>query len=175
MTVRMGEIALRYALQEMAAGAAEIGGNNRGPFVEKYLNARHPDRIEHREQPWCAAFWCWCWLEAQRETRRPVAISFSRSCAHLLAQFEERGQVRQPSHDSRPILPGDAVFWDFAGGGTVHHVNMVYEVRDGVLYTIGGNEGSEDSGAPVSVKRRGAVASLKQVYAFGLMSAGEPA
>lgn len=174
MTVQLGQIALRYALEEMQAGASEVGGNNRGPWVEKYLNANHPGRITHREQPWCAAFWSWCWKMAAEETGLRLVVPFSRSCGHLLARFQELGQVKTTPADPRPVLAGDAVFWDFQCRGTPQHVNMVCEVRDGVLFTIGGNEGPEDSGAPVQIKHRGSLALLKQVHGIGLMGREEP-
>ena len=54
------------------------------------------------------------------------------------------------------------------------HVNMLHHVDDaGVLYTIGGNEGNEDSGAPVRIKKRGPLAELGALHGFGRMCIGE--
>ena len=67
-------------------------------------------------------------------------------------------------------VPGDALFWDHNGNGDPDHVNMLHHVDDaGVLYTIGGNEGNEESGAPVRVKRRGLLEELGRVLGFGRM------
>lgn len=38
MKTNLGLAALKVAKSEMEAGAREIGGNNRGEFVEKYLS-----------------------------------------------------------------------------------------------------------------------------------------
>ena len=165
-----GQIALRYALEEVRAGACEIGGNNQGPFVEKYLNAEHPDRTTHRGEPWCAAFWSWCWLQAAKELGVVPTVPYSRSCGVLRDHFCELGQLRWLSGDERQIFPGDAVFWDFTGDLKPDHVSMVIEVRDGVLYSVGGNEGTEESGAPVSMKRKGHLSELKHLHGIGLMS-----
>lgn len=165
----IGEIALRYALEEMRDGAREVGGNNQGPWVEKYLNAQHPERTSHRGEPWCAAFWSWCWLQAAHETGVQLPVGYSRSCGVLRDQFHELGRLRWLSGDQRVISAGDAVFWDYTGDLHPDHVSMVYEVRDGVLFTIGGNEGDTDSGAPVAIKRRGHIGSLKHLHGFGLM------
>lgn len=166
MSVPLGEIALRYALEEVRAGAREVGGNNAGPWVEKYLNAAHPGRISHTGQPWCAAFWGWCWLQAAKETGIKLPVSYTASCTTLHIQFAALGHLLRPGG---VVRPGDAVFWDHAGDGTPDHVNMVYEVRGGVLWTVGGNEGSEESGAPVQLKNRGRMSEAAHLHGVGLM------
>jgi len=131
---------------EIKAGAREIGGNNQGPFVEKYLNANHPERITHQGEPWCAAFYLWCWLQIG-----PIPFPFTRS-SHILYE-------RMP-WSSRVLTnpqPGDALFWNYHkdGNDSPSHVNMVHHVDSaGVIYTVGGNEGDESSGAPVKIKPR---------------------
>lgn len=166
---RLGDTALRYALEELRAGASEQGGNNQGPFVEKYLNAQHPERITHRGQPWCAAFWSWCWLQAAHELGEQLPVPYSRSCSVLRVHFQALGLLRPPQGDDRPVQAGDAAFWDRDGDGNPDHVNMVYELRSGELVTIGGNEGSEASGAPVHIRSRGRLSSLSTLLGFGLM------
>jgi hypothetical protein len=46
----------------------------------------------------------------------------------------------------------------------VHHMDP-----DGTLYTVGGNEGTEASGAPVKLKRRGRIQELTELLAVGWM------
>ena len=48
---RRGRAALSTAIGELKANAGEIGGNNRGPFVKKYLNG-----MVSEANSWCAGF-----------------------------------------------------------------------------------------------------------------------
>jgi hypothetical protein len=180
-SLRIADLAVGFAEAEAGAGAREIEGNNGGPFVEKYLNANHPENVTHRGEPWCAAFFLWCWLQAVRVTHRELPFRFTRGVDELWARLVEHGQVQKlvggrlspdPEQSLAPSLflaqPGDACFWDWNRNDNPDHVNMVHHVdEDGVLYTIGGNEGTEESGAPVRVKRRGRLGELPQIYGFG--------
>ena len=56
----VGRAVLTAAIGELKAGAGEVGGNNSGPFVEKYLK---PAGLVP-PQPWCASFVSWCFLQA---------------------------------------------------------------------------------------------------------------
>ncbi len=55
-----GRAALKVAIDEILAGAGEIGGNNKGKFVKKYLQ---PTGLPEGNS-WCAAFVSWCFLQA---------------------------------------------------------------------------------------------------------------
>jgi len=181
----VADLAVAFAEAEARAGAQEIGGNNAGPFVEKYLNANHPGTLTHRGEPWCVAFFCWCWLQAERCTGQALAVEFTRGARELWARMEKHGLVltraealESAQADLKPApftpAPGDAVFWDHNGNGDPDHVNMLHRIDDaGVLYTIGGNEGNEDSGAPVRIKKRGRLAELGALHGFGRMYMGE--
>lgn len=180
----VADLAVAFAEAEASAGAREIGGNNAGPFVEKYLNANHPESITHRGEPWCVAFFCWCWLQAERCTGRDLPVSFTRGAHELWARMDAHGQLatrssvlaqREPGGPPASFVPapGDAAFWDFSGNNEPDHVNMVHHIEGGALYTIGGNEGGEASGAPVRVKRRGLVEELPRMLGFGRMYKNE--
>lgn len=179
-------LALGFAESEAKTGASEIGGNNAGPFVEKYLNANHPERISHKGEPWCVAFYFWCWLQAARCTGSTLSVEFTRGARELWARMSEHGQVltcaellgqaeHQVQRQESPFTPatGDAVFWDHNQDGDPDHVNMVHHLDGDILYTIGGNEGSEESGAPVRIKRRGRLAHLDELHGFGRMCGNE--
>lgn len=176
----IARIAVGFAEAEASAGAREVDGNNSGPWVEKYLNANHPGRISHRGEPWCVAFFLWCWQQALTMSRRELPFPFTRSCGQLWEHLQTHGSVyRFTVGEGKPpfeLAPGDAVFWDFNQSGSPDHVNMVHRIEpDGVLYTIGGNEGSVDTGAPVKSKRRGSLAELRGVFGFGrLLCEGSP-
>lgn len=162
--------AVDYANAEVRAGAREIGGNNQGPFVEKYLNVNHPGRITHTGEPWCVAFYLWCHVQAG-----PLLVEFTRS-AHVL--FERMAwtarcgaKVGADTCVLSTLRPGDALFWNFHVDSTdsPSHVNMLHHVGDdGTVWTIGGNEGDEESGAPVRVKARRDLGKLWGVGKFSV-------
>lgn len=176
----LGQPAVWFAEGEASAGARELGGNNAGPFVEKYLNAdRAGVEVRRTDLPWCVGFFLWCWIQACRMQEVRLPFRFTLSAGTLLALLRERGWfVPFRPQDSQPLpepQPGDAAFWDFSGNGEPDHVNMVHHVEDGVLFTIGGNEGDVASGAPVQVKRRGRLADLApRLLGFGRMFPGAP-
>jgi hypothetical protein len=182
----LGQIAIGFAESEAEAGAREIGGNNAGPFCDKYLNANHPERISHQGEPWCVAFALWCWLQALRAQTIELPFAFTRSAGQLWERLPTRGFVlRTPrgkwSPDLQPgqllqspsIGAGDFAFWDWTGDGHPQHVNLVHHLDGDVLYTVGGNEGDEASGAPVRVKRRGALGTLPHLFGLGRMFADD--
>lgn len=174
----LAESALDFALAESHAGAREVGGNNSGPWVEKYLNALHPSRISHKLESWCVGFVLWCYIQACEIAGRSLPVRFTLSTSHLWAQLEKRGQVLRVANgevvsEKAELIqpdpkPGDLAFWDFSGNGVPDHINMVVSYSEELgLATIGGNEGNEASGAPVEVKQRGLLAKLPKLYGFG--------
>lgn len=62
----LGEVTLTYARQEAYAGAREIGGNNRGPYVRKYTG--HEGTIWE----WCAGYATWCQMQARKRLGLPT-------------------------------------------------------------------------------------------------------
>ncbi len=62
---KAGRRALATAIEELKDGAGEIGGNNRGPHVKKYLNDLAPEG-----QPWCAGFVSYCFSKNAEGTCR---------------------------------------------------------------------------------------------------------
>jgi hypothetical protein len=79
---RRGRAALEAAIAEIEAGAREVGENNGGPFVKKYLNGR-------LEPPanWCAGFVSWCFAQ------HPEGIPFryTLGARDIRNQFQARG------------------------------------------------------------------------------------
>lgn len=49
---------------ESQIGIRESEGHNRGPGIEKYWSATSYKTGYQNREPWCAAFVCWCILEA---------------------------------------------------------------------------------------------------------------
>ncbi len=131
----VGRRALEAAIGELTAGAREIGGNNRGPFVKKYLQ---PAGLDEGEM-WCASFASWCLLQASGANKNQMPVPYCAGARALLGKFQDKGWASKPQSGYRPV-PGDLVFWwrvrlDAWEG----HVGLVHQVRDGMLYTVEGN------------------------------------
>ena len=134
---KRGRAALAVAIDELKAGAGEIGGNNRGPFVKKYLNG-----IVSQGNPWCAGFVSFCYSQI------PAGMPFSYTVGarDVLRQFKNKGWTQPPNSGYSP-KPGDVVVWWReslpSGKG---HVGLVHQLRDGFLYTIEGNKSPKVQG-----------------------------
>ncbi len=128
---RRGRAALSLAIGELKAGAGEVGGNNRGPFVSKYLNGIVPEG-----NSWCAGFVSFCY------SRNPAGMPFPYTVGarDILKKFRDRGWTHEPQSGYEP-KPGDIVlWWREQLAGWKGHVGFVYQLRDGMLYTIEGNK-----------------------------------
>ncbi|WP_096700654.1 CHAP domain-containing protein [Magnetospirillum sp. 15-1] len=127
-----GRNGLKAAIGELTAGAGEIGGDNSGPWVEKYLDGRAPPGSS-----WCAGFVSWCLREGNGGASPLV---YSLGARDILAQCRKRGWAFPPGSSASP-LPGDlVVWWRVAADGWQGHVGFVHQLRDGKLYTIEGNK-----------------------------------
>jgi hypothetical protein len=123
---------LAAARSEMRANAREIGGNNRGPFVAKYLE---PSGLRP-PQPWCAAFASWCLLRAaEKRDLKPFPYFVS---AREMFNWARAGGflVEKPK-------PGSLVF--FSRGGLFSwkgHCGIVSGVTKSRITVIEGNRSS---------------------------------
>lgn len=126
-----GRAALAMAINELKAGAGEVGGNNRGPFVKKYLNGHAPEG-----EPWCAGFVSYCFSQFPSGMPFPYTVG----ARDVLRQFKNKGWTQAPNSGNSPE-PGDVVVWWReslpSGKG---HVGLVHQLSDGFLYTIEGNK-----------------------------------
>jgi hypothetical protein len=132
---QVGREALAAAIGELRAGAGEIGGNNAGPFVRKYLQVAGVAE----GNSWCASFVSWCYLQASGGDAARMPFPCCPGARGLLAEFRDKGWARAPNESYQPA-PGDMVFWWRVNlNGWQGHVGLVYELKDGMLYTIEGN------------------------------------
>jgi hypothetical protein len=126
-----GRAALSVAIGEMRQGACEIGGNNRGPWVRKYLND-----IVQEPASWCAAFVSWCLSQIPQGTQ----LHYSLGARDIMKQMKNRDWTHKPGSGYNP-LPGDLVFWwRVKLDGWQGHIGFVHQCQDGILYTIEGNK-----------------------------------
>lgn len=132
-----GRAALAAAIGELKAGAGEVGGNNKGPFVKKYLNGIVPVG-----NPWCAGFVSFCY--AQVPSGMP--FGYSVGARNVLHEFKKKGWAQPPNRGYLP-QPGDIVtFWRESLASGKGHVGIVHQLRDGFLYTIEGNRSPKVQG-----------------------------
>jgi hypothetical protein len=139
---KTGWAALSAAVGELNAGAGEVGGNNCGPWVKKYLlPAGLPEG-----NSWCASFVSWCYLQACNGDRGAMPFAYSPGARALLREFKDKGWAYPPASGYRP-QPGDiVVWWRVKLESWLGHVGMVHQFKDGMLYTIEGNKSAKVQG-----------------------------
>lgn len=132
---QLGRAALAAAIGELQAGAGEVGGNNRGPWVKKYLE---PAGIQEGNS-WCASFVNWCFLQACGGNKMSMPFAYCPGARALLQEFKDKGWEESPGSGYQPE-PGDiVVWWRVQLAGWQGHVGLVHQLKDGMLYTIEGN------------------------------------
>lgn len=100
----IGRAALSAAIRELKAGAGEVGGNNRGPWVKKYLApAGLPEG-----NPWCASFVTWCFLAASGNNLDTMPFPYSAGARAMLKKFQ--GKDWALVHRAA-ISPAPATLW----------------------------------------------------------------
>lgn len=139
----LGRKALQVAINEMIAGATEIGGNNKGPFVKKYLApAGLPEGYS-----WCAAFMSWCFLQAAGGERSMMGFNYTAGARNVFDQLKKKGETFSGTAIDLTPEPGDLVVWwrvslpSYSG-----HIGIVHHVADGFIYTIEGNKAANVAG-----------------------------
>lgn len=155
----VGRAALAKAIDEMKAGAQEIGGNNRGPWVKKYLE---PAGLEEGNS-WCASFVSWCYLQACGEDKNKMPFAYCPGARALLKQFKDKGWASEPQSGCEP-KPGDiVVWWRVSLHGWQGHVGLVHSLKDGMLYTIEGNRSPQVQGFSYVMSRMDKLLGFGQV------------
>lgn len=123
--------ALKVAIAEFEAGHGEVGGNNRGPHVTKYLNG-----IIDPPAEWCAAFVSYCF----KNSGQPMPYGYSLGARDVLKRMKDKGFGIEVD-DAHPPLPGDViVWWRVAPNGWKGHIGIVHSYANGLVHTIEGNK-----------------------------------
>jgi len=150
-----GRAALAVAISELNAGAKEIGGNNMGKFVAKYLK---PAGLVPPES-WCASFVSWCFYETVGEDKKKMPFQYSPGARNLLEIFKAK---KWSFSDGSKALPGDIiVWWRESQASWKGHIGFVHHVADGFVYTIEGNKSSKVEGFKYPLSR------IEQLLGFG--------
>jgi peptidoglycan hydrolase-like protein with peptidoglycan-binding domain len=123
--------ALRVAMAELARGAGESGGNNKGPDVKSYLNG-----IIDPPADWCAAFVSFCF----KNSGHPMPYNYSLGARDVLKQLKDNGWGVKVNAEAPPV-PGDViVWWRNAPDAWQGHIGIVHGYADGIVTTIEGNK-----------------------------------
>jgi len=150
------QLVARIAQQHLAQSPIEVGGNNRGPWVRLYMEAK-----EGEEQAWCAGFVCTIVAQAARELgigmpfeRRvwvPTLVEEARARGRLVSESELPG----PQQRHQKLKPGD-IFVVRTSPVMWAHTGFVLAVNDDSFDTIEGNTGADGgfNGANAKTLRR---------------------
>jgi hypothetical protein len=138
-----------------------VGGQNRGPWVRKYMDGREG-------LPWCAGFATWCYRQACARLGVTPGLRERFSSSRLVAEAKKKGLLITRSaavsgRDCVAIRPGTAgqgeqgreprakgqgegkrlspgCFFVLRGGATGYrHTGIVRSVGDGYITTVEGN------------------------------------
>ena len=137
----MGRTALQFAIEELNAGAGEVGGNNKGPWVKKYLQ---PVGLSEGHS-WCAAFISWGFLQAAGGDKKNMPFKYTAGARNIYNQLKQKGFIYDAS-TTQP-LPGDIVtWWRVSMSSGFGHIAIVHHYKDGFLYTLEGNKAANVAG-----------------------------
>jgi hypothetical protein len=134
----VGRKALEVAMGEAKAGCGEVGSNNHGPHVRKYLNG-----LADEGESWCAGFVSYCFSQA---TGQNAAFGYLVGAQAIHNRMRDLGHS-YPAAMTNPPQPGDIIAWlridpknpvktEWHG-----HVGIVHSFMNGILWTIEGNRG----------------------------------
>ncbi|MEO5564926.1 MAG: peptidoglycan-binding protein [Chitinophagaceae bacterium] len=139
----LGRAALQIAINELKVGAGEIGGNNKGPFVKKYLQ---PVGLQEGE-PWCAAFLSWCFLQACNGRMNEMPFRYSAGARAIFRQFRNKHMDIGKDDPAYVPLPGDIMaWWRVSLPSGKGHIAIVHHFKDGFIYTLEGNKAANVAG-----------------------------
>lgn len=139
----LGRSALLTSIEELKNGAGEIGGNNRGRWVKKYLE---PAGLGEGNA-WCAAFLSWCFLQAAGGDKKKMPFRYSAGARDIFNQLKNKGLDFKSTDTTFMPQPGDIVaWWRVSMSSGFGHIGIVHHVKDGFLYTIEGNKAANVAG-----------------------------
>ena len=116
---------------ELETCHGEVGSNNSGVYVNRYLNALAPDG-----SPWCAGFASWCYMNACTHVGLDtIPFAYSVSALNIYNQFKANGWLVDYDY----LEPGDLIFFTRVGGGHVGIIKTIDQAHN--ICSIEGNVG----------------------------------
>lgn len=137
---RIGREALKVAIEEMAKGAGEQGGNNMGPFVAKYHRVT-VDKANQKKWAWCAAFVSFCFHKGANNSGLKMPFRYTGGAQNILNQAKGNEFAHVFRTGEEDAQPGDVIVWKRGSQAWQGHVGIVYDTNEGILHTIEGNRG----------------------------------
>lgn len=139
-----GRYALIRALNEWKAGAGEIGGNNMGIFVAKYLN-----RFAAQGNSWCAAYISWCY--SNDSGLCPFQYSLGALALRNIFRKNKWLYFDDSKAELMPLLicpqPGDYICLDRGTkDDSLGHAALCHHREGNLLYTVEGNRSDKVEG-----------------------------
>lgn len=118
---------LRRRIVERALGeVCLLPGDNALP--EKYWDVVNP-ALRTNKTGWCGAFALWCYVQ---EVPACAAWKWKQYSGFALPYGMRIVSLPEP---------GDLVYWEYLNGRKIDHYAIVKDVKDGIVYSIDGNQG----------------------------------
>jgi hypothetical protein len=141
---------VQLARQHLRAGAREVGGANRGPWVRLYMDGNEGDGW-----PWCAGFVSHLLRQASGLFGQAPPIDLSFSCDLLAASATARGLLVSGRNLASPSqVKRGALFLVRRTAGDWTHTGIVTQATDAGVLTIEGNTNDEGAREGYEVCRR---------------------
>lgn len=119
-------------------GISEIIGAKHNPDVLKYYKEVGHSWVKDDETAWCAAFVGYCLEKAGLGSTR---------------KLNARSYLDYGTSTTKPQFGDIVVFWRGSKNGWQGHVGFYINERDGMIYTLSGNQSNQVNIAPYSKTR----------------------
>lgn len=136
----LGEMVKAYAEQHLKEHPREIGGQNRGPWVNLYMNGH-----EGPSWPWCAGFVSFTLKQACQSLDERLPFKTSFSCDLLATSAKEKeifASETEVRNGVKDVKPG-SLFLVRRSPTDWIHTGIVVEVKSNCFLTIEGNTNDE--------------------------------
>lgn len=135
----LSDLVADYALQHIAQGAREAGGDNMGPWVRAYLG------WQGRDARWCAGFTCYALEQAAFTLGVKAPIASSASCDMLAASAKAAGKFVKEGATTPAKIKRGSFFLVRATATDWVHVGIVTGTRPDLILTAEGNTNNQGS------------------------------
>ena len=139
---------MKLAQRMVLIARAEIGvqekprGSNRGPRVDDYQRATDLDKSQRGA--WCAAFVCWCMMQAIAKEGRPISFKRMTTAAVRFMKawsLRQDDSTRTRDEPGLDIQPGDIVIYRFSHTG----IAVSKPDKNGFVQVVEGNTNKDGS------------------------------
>lgn len=128
----------QVARAHMNQGAAEVGGDNRGPWVRLYARGTEGTKVQ-----WCAYFVTFILKQAATARGSSAPLRGSSSCDTLARQAQDAGRFVEGSHPdakgNAPKLQHVSIFLERKSPSDWTHTGFAYAFQADTFQTIEGN------------------------------------